>query len=119
MLTHEKDKISGKYIKELREKRLNLTQEKFAQFLGISLRTVSRWEQEESSPEPYLEEKLIRLRKIADKLVKMKGKNITEWLQTPRREFHGQPPIDLIGSEFGYSELSHAIQEWAEEGAPS
>lgn len=42
-------------------KRLGLTQEAFAQALGVSLRTVEVWEGGRSSPPPYLSLALIVL----------------------------------------------------------
>jgi len=45
------DKPEGIQIKELRE-RLELTQERFAARLGVTVSTVNRWENGKSQPSP-------------------------------------------------------------------
>jgi putative transcriptional regulator len=40
-------------IKELREK-TGLSQSKFAEYFGISVRSIQEWEQERKNPPPYL-----------------------------------------------------------------
>lgn len=43
--------------------RLNLSQQKFAEKLGVSITTVVRWENSIANPSPLALEKLIRLKK--------------------------------------------------------
>lgn len=53
----------GKIIKEYREKNL-LSQQEFADLLGVSVVTVSRWEQSKYSPTLKMKKKLKELRII-------------------------------------------------------
>jgi putative transcriptional regulator len=57
-------------VKELRS-RLGLTQEQFAQEVGVTYSTVNHWENGKRTPLPFLVRKLQDMRKRLDK----KGKN--------------------------------------------
>jgi len=48
-------------IKELRE-RLDLTQEQFAQKVGVTYSTVNHWENGKRVPQPFLVRRLLELR---------------------------------------------------------
>lgn len=48
-------------IKELRA-RLDLTQEQFAQKVGVTYSTVNRWENGRRTPQPFLVRRLIELK---------------------------------------------------------
>jgi uncharacterized protein len=52
-------------VRELRE-RLHLTQEQFAQRLGVTYSTVNHWENGKRRPQPFLAERLWRLRRELD-----------------------------------------------------
>ena len=51
-------------IKELRE-RLDLTQEQFAQKVGVTYSTVNHWENGKRTPQPYLLRRLLELKEEA------------------------------------------------------
>ena len=57
-------------VRELR-KRLNLTQEQFAQEVGVTYSTVNNWENAKRIPQPFL---LRRLLEMKDELDGQKGK---------------------------------------------
>jgi len=59
-------------IKELR-KRLALTQEQFAQRVGVTYSTVNHWENGKRTPQPYLVQRLWELRGELD-AAKSRGK---------------------------------------------
>jgi DNA-binding transcriptional regulator YiaG len=48
-------------IKELRE-RLHMTQEQFAQKVGVTYSTVNHWENGKRSPQPFLVRRLLELK---------------------------------------------------------
>jgi putative transcriptional regulator len=52
-------------IKELRE-RLGLTQEQFAQKVGVTYSTVNHWENGKRTPQPYLAQRLRELKEELD-----------------------------------------------------
>ena len=52
-------------IKELRE-RLDLTQEQFAQKVGVTYSTVNHWENGKRTPQPYLVRRLLDLKQELD-----------------------------------------------------
>jgi len=52
-------------IKELRE-RLGLTQEQFAQKVGVTFSTVNHWENGKRTPQPYLFQRLRELKEEVD-----------------------------------------------------
>lgn len=52
-------------VKELRE-RLHLTQEQFAQKVGVTYSTVNRWENGNRMPQPFLVRRLLELKAELD-----------------------------------------------------
>jgi putative transcriptional regulator len=58
-------------IKELRE-RLDLTQEQFAQKVGVTFSTINHWENGKRTPQPYL---VRRLRELKEELDSVKSKS--------------------------------------------
>lgn len=61
-------------IKQLRQK-LSLTQEQFAQKVGVTYSTVNHWENGKRTPHPYLIQRLLEIKK---ELPEGKGKNPKE-----------------------------------------
>ena len=52
-------------IRELRQ-RFGLTQEQFAQKVGVTYSTVNHWENGKRKPQPYLIQRLVELKKEID-----------------------------------------------------
>ena len=61
-------------IKQLRQK-LSLTQEQFAQKVGVTYSTVNHWENGKRTPHPYLIQRLLEIKK---ELPEGKGKELKE-----------------------------------------
>jgi len=55
-----KNKNVSKLIKELREK-FDLTQEQFAQKVGVTFATINNWEKGSRTPHPFLFQKLLEI----------------------------------------------------------
>jgi len=55
-----KNKDVSKLIKELRDK-LDLTQEQFAQKVGVTFSTINNWEKGTRTPHPFLFQRLIEM----------------------------------------------------------
>lgn len=110
----QSERLAPKDIRELREKRLGLSQEAFAYLLSVSIGTVSRWERGEVQPDEETGRRLVRVRYIAAALsAVMDPRTLVEWLETPREEFDGNPPRDLLGSRYATAHLAHCIDRWS------
>ena len=66
-----------KLIKELRE-RLGLTQEQFAQKVGVTYSTVNHWENGKRMPQPFLVRRLIEMKEELDAERKQPSKGKSE-----------------------------------------
>jgi DNA-binding transcriptional regulator YiaG len=53
-------------VKELR-RRLELTQEQFAQQVGVTYSTVNHWENGKRTPQPFLVKRLLEMKRELDK----------------------------------------------------
>lgn len=60
-------------VRELRE-RLRLTQEQFAQKVGVTYSTVNHWENGKRTPQPYLVKRLLELKADLDTVKKKRLK---------------------------------------------
>lgn len=97
---------------------LGIAQEDFARLLGVSVRSVARWEGKGGQPVPEVREKINFLMKLSMLLDEMiEREDITDWLTTPNPEFLDQPPVDLIRSEYGRRIIEQEIKR-AEWGIP-
>jgi len=104
--------------KILREK-LHLSQEGFARLLGVSLKTISRWELQTAKPDSYLQERLVRLNVVVNKLSpSMQPGALMRWLTTSQSALRGYTPVDLLGSDYSTEQLQEFIEEW-NHGAPT
>lgn len=73
---------------------LGLSQEALAQALGVSSRTVARWEEGAATPSPLALTRLRLLAEIREKARKLfKGKETEAWLRTPNPVLGGRPPL--------------------------
>ena len=97
---------------------LKIPQEEFARLLGVSTRTVARWESEGVKPTPDIRDQLDFLLKLSRRLDELiEREHITDWLITPNPEFLNQPPVDLVQSKYGRQVLEQEIER-AEWGIP-
>ncbi|MBI2191319.1 MAG: helix-turn-helix transcriptional regulator [Planctomycetes bacterium] len=62
-----------KLIKELRE-RLGLTQEQFAQKVGVTFSSVNHWENDKRTPQPFLVRRLVEMKEELDEEQKRSSK---------------------------------------------
>jgi len=97
---------------------LDIPQEEFARLLGVSTRTVARWESEGVKPTPDIRDQLDFLLKLSRRLDELiEREHIKDWLITPNPEFLNQPPVDLVQSKYGRQVLEQEIER-AEWGIP-
>jgi len=105
----------NKNVTNLRKK-FNCSQTRWARMIGISGKTVSRWETNKSSPSALASNKIKEFEKVINKMkgVIKKGKE-NEWLNTPNDELNNDTPLEtfLKGSE-GVQEVIDLLSriEW-------
>ncbi|HUU03852.1 MAG TPA: helix-turn-helix domain-containing protein [Myxococcota bacterium] len=97
---------------------LKITQEAFARLIGVSLRSVTRWENGDVQPDSEKRKKLDYLLTISRRLEEsMDREHITDWLTTPNPVFLNKPPMDLVQSEYSRHVLEQELDR-AEWGIP-
>lgn len=86
----------NKNVTTLRKK-YNCSQVVWARMIGISEKTVSRWETNKSSPSSLASNKIKEFDKILNKMkgVIKRGKE-SEWLNTPNDELNNNSPLEAI-----------------------
>jgi transcriptional regulator with XRE-family HTH domain len=97
---------------------LKITQEEFARLIGVSIRSVARWESGDVQPILDLRKQLDFLLAICRRLDEfIERKHIPSWLTTPNSEFLNKPPMDLVRSEYGRQVIEQELDR-AEWGIP-
>jgi len=78
-------------------KETGCSQEQLARLIGVSVKTISRWEQEESHPSLLARQRIMEIKKVfqkADELFKP-GKT-RDWLNTPNEILDGRTPLEEL-----------------------
>ncbi len=116
---HDSRRVRGRRSQPMKLRLfLKIAQEEFARLIGVSIRTVARWESEGVRPTSDMCEQLDFLLKLSRRLDEViEREHITDWLTTPNPEFLNQPPMDLIQSKYGRRVLEQEIER-AEWGIP-
>lgn len=92
---------------------LDISQETLARLLGVSTRTVSRWESGQAQPDDSLERMLERLSGIVGALKPMKSnKAIVQWLGNRVYALENSTPMELLTNDFS----ARALRLFAETG---
>jgi len=92
-------------VKELREA-LGLTQEELARLIGVSARTVSRWERGESEPTPLALRGIRRWQRLLARLEEaFKSESIPRWFHLPNESLGGRTPFEVACTVGGEEEL--------------
>jgi putative toxin-antitoxin system antitoxin component (TIGR02293 family) len=94
---------------------LGLSQEAMAQALGVSSRTVARWEEGTASPSPLAMTRLRLLGEIREKARRLfKGKEAEAWLRTPNSVLGGRSPLEHLRAPRGLEEVRDLLGriEW-------
>jgi transcriptional regulator with XRE-family HTH domain len=101
---------AGVLIRKLRDS-LGLSQEIFSSVLGVSVRTVVRWEREGDEPPPLERERLewvSELVEIARTI--MEDGDVGPWFKTPKAALGGRRPVDLLGSLRGLQQIQRLLE---------
>lgn len=86
-------------LKELRLT-FGLSQERLARLIGVSVRSVARWEAGHSAPSPLAQRQLTALERLKRELdLLMRPDSIDEWMVRPQSRLGGRTPQQLLLSE--------------------
>lgn len=103
----------GPTVQQVRS-RLALSQEALAQVLGVSARTIVRWESETATPSRLALDRLERLGEVlrlAEQIFPKRA--IASWLRTPNPTLRGRTPADVLVSRGGLDEIYHLLGRMA------
>ncbi len=77
-----------------------LSQERLARLVGVSVRTVARWEGGQSQPSPLAERQLRGLENLERLLSRlMRPDSVGEWMNRPNVRFGGRNPNQVLLSD--------------------
>ena len=91
---------------------LDLSQEGLARILGVSVRTVVRWEKEGDLP-PALEMERFELIHEVVEIAKdiMESKEIPKWFRNPKESLAGLRAIDLLATFRGIKKVQDSLEK--------
>ena len=116
-----KAEFSASEIRQVREK-LGISQEKFAELLGISMRTVCRMEAHVKVSKHYVAtlKKLKVLKALLSQLSSDKdAPSVAEWLLKGHPSLYYHPPASVLGTEFGEKALPGLLKEFLDKVPPA
>jgi putative toxin-antitoxin system antitoxin component (TIGR02293 family) len=106
----ERSQAAGAVIRRLRDA-LGLSQEVLAGVLGVSVRTVVRWEREGDEPPPLERERLEWMAELVDVArTIMENEDVGPWFKTPKAALDGRRPVDLLGSLRGLQQIQRLLE---------
>jgi putative toxin-antitoxin system antitoxin component (TIGR02293 family) len=89
---------------------LALSQERFAGVIGVSVRTVARWEQGDE-PSALERERLEWIRDLVDIAQSiMEDDQVAAWFATPKIALDGRRPLDLVGTFRGLQQVRGLLE---------
>lgn len=96
-------------------KTVGMSQGRFAAALGLSLRTISRWETGKTSPRALTRQRLQDLDRLIDRASEvLSPESVGLWLTTPNAALGGQVPLEASRTPKGYVEVTNLLgrMEW-------
>src|SRR3990172_6094391 len=101
----------GSTIETIR-KILGLSQEALARLLGVSVRTIVRWEKEGDQPPPLEWELIDLLRELVETAIDIMDERDVENLFAKPKEFlSGRRPLDLLSSFRGILQIREVLEK--------
>ncbi len=91
---------------------LLLSQEALARALGLSVRTVVRWEKEGAEPPPLERERLFLIREVIE-IAKdiMEPKDVASWFSKPKEALSGRSPLELLSTFRGIQSVREILEK--------
>ncbi|MBI4736971.1 MAG: DUF2384 domain-containing protein [candidate division NC10 bacterium] len=94
--------------------RIGISQETLAQILGVSVRTVGRWEAKSSFPSRLAQDRMDRLTEVLQLAEQIFAESaIASWFQTPNPTLRGRTPLGALTSRGGLDEVYHLLGRMA------
>ena len=101
----------GQTIEDIR-KSLGLSQEALARLLGVSVRTIVRWEKEGDQPPPLEWERIDLLRELVETAMDiMDERDVENWFAKPKEFLSGHRPLDLLSSFRGIQQIREVLEK--------
>ena len=101
----------GPTIEAIR-KTLGLSQEALARLLGISVRTIVRWEKEGDHPPPLEWERIDLLRELVETAMDiMDERDVENWFAKPKEFLAGRRPLDILSSFRGILQIREVLEK--------
>ncbi len=94
--------------------RLVLSQEALAQVLGVSARTIVRWEGRAAAPSRLAHDRLERLAEVlrlAEQIFPERA--IASWFRTPNPALGDRTPVEVLATRGGLDEIYHLLGRMA------
>jgi DNA-binding transcriptional regulator YiaG len=91
------DQATKELVRSLRAD-LGLSQERLAHLLGVSVRTIARWEAGAVEPDPEIKNRILRLKRIVGQRLETTRdpEAVMSWLTSP--QWFECNPLDLLSS---------------------
>ena len=91
---------------------LRLSQEDLARILGVSVRTVVRWEKEGDQPPPLERERLELIHDVVE-IAKdiLDAKDIPAWFSNPKESLSGLRPLDILSTFRGIQKVRDSLEK--------
>ncbi len=101
----------GSTIQSIRNT-LILSQEALARALGLSVRTVVRWEKEGAEPPPLERERLFLIQEVIE-IAKdiMEPEDVVSWFSKPKEALSGRSPLDLLSTFKGIQSVREILEK--------
>ena len=81
---------------QLREN-VGCSQEQLAHLIGVSVKTISRWEQKESHPSLLARQRIMEIQKVLQRTKELfKPGKAGEWLNMPNEILDGRTPLEEL-----------------------
>ncbi|MBI3028069.1 MAG: helix-turn-helix domain-containing protein [Candidatus Rokubacteria bacterium] len=101
---------STKELVQLR-RQLELSQQQLAQWLNVSLVSVSRWERGRGHPSSREARTLARLSELAAAVgERLTPKEMARFFGEPHEDLYNDRPVDVLSNEIGYRAVRHLLE---------
>jgi putative toxin-antitoxin system antitoxin component (TIGR02293 family) len=91
---------------------LMLSQEDLARALGLSVRTIVRWEKEGAEPPPLERERLYLIHGIVEIAQDiMESEDIASWFSRPKEALSGHRPLDILSTFKGIQSVRGFLEK--------